>query len=357
MLNIVILGGGFAGVKAGLIFKSRNLKDIKVTLVDRNSFHTFSPSLYELAAAEEPQRNVTIPFKEIFGNDIEFKQGNVEKIDVKNKKVLLDGGTVFIYDYLIFALGSDTADFGIPGIKEYSIPLKTLQNAVQIKNALKNAKKVVVGGGGFSGTEIACELSTHKSYMDITLIQGSHILLKEIGGSSSELAKKRLEKANVRLILGEHIKKASKESIESEKGKIFPYDVFIWTGGVKPNDLLGKIEVNDSLQLTDDKNIFAAGDVISPGMARRAITMGKISSENILRQIEGRPLSAYTYHNTGYLVPLGSHFATFAMGRFHISGIFAYILQQLILFKYLLEILPLFKAIKRFIRFEKDLNI
>ena len=72
MINVIILGGGFAGVKAGLVFKKRNLKDIKVTLVDRNNFHTFTPSLYELATAEEPLKNVTIPFKDIFGIVMEF---------------------------------------------------------------------------------------------------------------------------------------------------------------------------------------------------------------------------------------------------------------------------------------------
>lgn len=356
MINVIILGGGFAGVKAGIVLKNKNLKDVKITLVDKNNFHTFTPSLYEVATSEEPQKNVGIPFKEIFGNSIEFQKANVEEIDTKNRKILLDGNRELTYDYLIFALGSDSADFGVSGIKEYSNPLKTLQDAVQIKNVLKNAKKVVVGGGGFSGTEIVCELSTHKTHLDITLVQGAPILVKEVGGISSELAKERLEKGNVKLILGEHIKKVLKDKIETESGRTIPYDVFIWTGGVKSNGLLGKIEVTDMLQLVNHKNVFAAGDAISPGMARRAITMGKTASENVLRQIEGKSLLTYTYRNMGYLVPLGSHFATFAMGKFHISGLPAYILQQLILFKYLLDILPFFKAVKRFIRFEKDLK-
>lgn len=357
MINIVILGGGFAGIRAGLTFKNKmKSHDIHVTIVDRNSFHTFTPSLYEVATAEESQRNAAIPYKSIFNNSFEFVQGDVEKIDAAAQKILLDKNRECPYDYLIFVLGSESADFGIQGIKEYGISLKTLRDAVQIKNSLKNAKKIIIGGGGFSGTELACELSVHKSHLDVTLIQGSTILLKELGGEVSRLAKKRLEKGNVHLILGEHIKKVTKEAVELDGGRTFPYDVFIWTGGVKSNKLLGEIEVSSLLQVKGQKNIFAAGDVVFPGVAPRAEKMGEIAAGNILRLIRGEPLLPYKYHHMGYVVPLGGHFATFAMGKYYISGIFVYILQQLIFLRYLLTIVPFFEALKRFIKFEKDLN-
>lgn len=357
MINVVILGGGFAGVRAGLTLKDKSKScNIHVTLIDKNSFHVFTPSLYEVATSEEPQRDVVIPYRSVFRDSLEFVQGNVEKIDTLEQKIILDSKKTYGYDYLIFALGSESANFGIPGIKEYGIAMKTLEDAVKIKNALKNSKKIVVGGGGFSGTELACELITHKGDLDITLIQGSQILLKELGDGVSILAKKRLEDGKVNLISGVHIKKITKEEVELEDGRKLAYGVFIWTGGVKSNNLLGKIEVNEMLQVKNLKNIFAAGDSISPGLAPRAQKMGETAAENVLRSIKGKPLLSYSYHHTGYLVPLGSHFATFAMGRFHISGIFAYILGQFIFLKYLLQILPFFEALKRFRRFERDLN-
>ncbi len=331
MIDVVILGGGFAGISAASTLKNKS-KEINVTVIDKNNFHTFTPSLYEVATSEEPQINVAIPYREIFKNSVRFRKGIVKKIDIENRKVILDDNIEYSYDYLIFALGSESADFGIPGIKEYSISLKTLEDAINIKNALRTSKKIIVGGGGFSGTEIACELATHKSNLDISLIQGSPILLKELGDGVSQLARRRLEKGNVHLVLGEHIKKVTKENIEIGSGKTFPYDLLIWTGGVKSNNLLGKIEVNEALQVNNLKNVFAAGDVAVPGVARKAIKMGEIASVNILRMIEDKPLVPFSYRNIGYLVPLGSHFATFAMGKYHISGIFAYILQQLILF-------------------------
>lgn len=357
MINVIILGGGFAGVRAALTLRSKTeSENINVTVIDKNNFHTFTPSLYEVATSEEPQRNVGIPYKLIFDKSINFLQGNVKKIDTEKQKIFLDRNREYPYDFLIFAMGSESASFGIEGIREYSLPMKTLEDAIKIKNVLKSAKKIIIGGGGFSGTELACELATHKNNLDITLIQGSPILLKELGDGISNLARKRLEEGNVNLILDEHIKKVTKEVVEVEGGRTFPYDIFIWTGGVKSNSLLGKIEVKETLQVNNFANIFAAGDTVSPGVARRAIKMGEIAAQNVLRNMREDILLPFRYRNIGYLVPLGSHFATFAMGKYHISGVFAYILQQFILLRYLLEILPFFKAVKRFIRFESDLN-
>ena len=357
MTNVVILGGGFAGVKAALTLKSKaKSKDISILVIDKNNFHTFTPSLYEVATSEEPQRNVGIPFKSIFDKNIDFIEGNIEKIDTEKQKIFLDKNREHQYNFLIFALGSESADFGIEGIKKYSLPMKTLEDAIRIKHALRNAKKVIIGGGGFSGTELACELATHKNNLDITLVQGSQILLKEVGGGISNLARKKVEEGNINLILGKHIKRVTEEKVELDGGRTFPYDVFIWTGGVKSNNLLGKIEVKETLRVNNSTNIFAAGDAVSPGVARRAIKMGEIAALNVLRNMEGRTPLPFSYRNIGYLVPLGSHFATFAMGKYHISGLPVYILQQLILLRYLFEILPFFKAVKRFIRFESDLK-
>lgn len=354
MKDVVILGGGFAGISAALTLAKS--KEVNIIVFDKNNFHTFTPCLYEVATSEEPQKNVVIPYKDIFNNAVKFRCGIVKKISGEENKVILDNDIELRYDYLIFALGSESSDFGIPGIKEFGLPLKTLEDAILIKKVLKDAKKIIVGGGGFSGTEIACELATHKSHLEISLIQGSNILLKELGDGISDLAKKKLEDGNVKLILGEHIKKITEDVVELEGGRVFPYDVFLWTGGVRSNNLLGKIEVNEFLQVNSFTNIFAAGDSVSPGVVRRAMKMGKVAAENILRNITGKKLISYSYHNVGYLIPLGSHFATLAMGKYHVSGIFAYVIQQLILLNYLREILPLFKAVKRFVRFERDLD-
>lgn len=357
MKNIVILGGGFAGVRTALTLKNKIKKqDFHAILIDKNSFHTFTPSLYEVATGEESGKNVVIPFKTILADSLEFIQGEVEKIDTTAQEVLLDKNREYSYDFLILALGSETADFGIHGIKEYGIPLKTLEDAMKIKKALIDAKKIVIGGGGFSGTELACELATNRGHLDITLIQGAPVLLEELGDKVSQLAKKRLEKGNVHLVLGKRIKKVTKENVEIETGETFPYDLFVWTGGVRSNNLLGKIEVDETLAVKNLKNVFAIGDCVFPGVALRAEQMGEVVAKNILRLIEGEHLLSYKYYHMGYIVPLGGRFATFVIGKYHISGIIAYILQQLVFLRYLLMIVPFIEAFRRFIKFEKDLN-
>jgi len=368
MKNVVILGGGFAGLRAALVLKNKvKSHNLHITLIDKHSFHVFTPSLYEVATAEEPQLNVVIPYGVIFNKNIEVVRGNVGNIDISKKTIFIDSadgkerGQEFEYDYLIYALGSHTQDFGIPGIREYGVGLKTLEDAVKIKNALSEIimtgkNKVVVGGGGFSGTELACEIAAHQPRLDVTMIQGSPILLKELGDGFSELAKKRLEEGNVRVILGVHIKKVNSKTVVIDGDKEVPYDLLVWTGGVGSDKLLGDIEVNNFLQVKGHENIFAAGDTISPGVAPRAEKMGRVAAENVLKSIKGNNLLPYSYRHLGYIVPLGSHFAALAMGKFHISGVLAFFVQQIVFFLYLLRIVPPLEALKRFRKFEKTLN-
>lgn len=363
MKNVIIVGGGFAGVRAALTLKDKiKTSDIKIILIDRNTFHTFTPSLYEVATAEESQQNVRIPYGAIFNHKIEIIHGEVQEIDSLKKIIFFEsfGETgekkELVYDYLIFALGSQAEDFGIEGIKEHGLTLKTLSDAVRIKNALKTARKVIVGGGGFSGTELACELTVNRKYLNVVMIHGADVLLKELDREVSRLAKERLEKAGVKLILGERIKRVTATIVETVSGRIFPYDVFIWTGGVRSNKLLGDIKVDGSLRVDNQRDIFAAGDASVPGVAPKAEEMGKIAAENVLRSIKRESLVNFSYRQTGYVIPLGSHFAVFTIGKYHISGIFAYIIKHLILLHYLLQILPLLEALRRFRKFEKDLG-
>src|SRR3989344_7958978 len=106
MTNIVVLGGGFAGVAAGLSLL-KHIKNQKIILIDKNPFHLFTPSLYEVATSEEPQKNVAIPFKEIFGNSIEIVTPEITKIDPKARNIKLKDNSEVSYDYLIVALGSE----------------------------------------------------------------------------------------------------------------------------------------------------------------------------------------------------------------------------------------------------------
>ena len=375
MIRIVVLGGGFAGIAAcKALLKNTNRSEVQIILIDKNSYHLFTPSLYELASAEETTKNICIPLHEIL-KGIELIKGEVQR--VSNKEVLIKQtnklkDVSMTFDYLIIALGSESAYYGIPGLKEYSIPFKTLEDAVKIKEAIKRIKgknlpagrQVIIGGGGFSGTELACELVRHRNGQNLTVIQGSECLLKELDKRICNKATERLEKKGVKIVLGSHIKKVDKNFAYTDSEK-YPYDVFVWTGGVEANsvqndfekDKRGDLVVNDKLQITNSKNIFAAGDIAAgyPWVAQIAEDEGKLAGENVANLTKGKPLKSYEFNHFGYVVPLGGHFAAAQLGKTVFMGFLGWVLEQIVLLRYLLSILPLNKAFKRWNRFEEYL--
>ena len=391
--NVVVLGGGFAGVAACLQIK-KHLKEIDadVTLIDRNNFHLFTPSLYEVATHEESRKNIAIPFGEIFNHEIKVLAGEVETIDAGKKMVILKSGIRCSYDYLIIALGSEPEYFGIQNLSKHSLPLKTLPDAIKIQKTIekyyhkKDHKKdnletinVVIGGGGFSGTELVAEMINYeealskKFYCDnecikLTIIQGSDRLLKELDSKASEVARKRLENFGVELHFGEHVKSVTSDIIITDKGNNYKYDVFIWTGGVKAANVIGEsgfstnakgqVKVTDNLQVVGCENIFAAGDIaeFGPWVAQVAEDEGKIAGENVCRLIKGLPLKKYHFSHFGYIVPLRGRFAILALKNLHVVGFLGWIAQQIVFLRYLLGILPLFKAFKRWNQFERELR-
>lgn len=397
MSKIVIVGGGFAGVAAGLTL-SRNLpKDCSLTLVDRNPFHTFTPSLYEVASSEEPQRNIAIPFSEIFPKKIEIVKAEIETIDAQNRKIILKNKQEVDFNYLIIALGSESAFYGISGLAEFSFPLKTVADAVRIKDeihklcdqkALIGEKvNIIVGGGGFAGTELAAEILCYddllsrehkvdRKLFDVFIIQGSDKLLKELDEHVSNIATGRLKKLGANFIFGSHIKEVTQNELATDKDEKFKFDILIWTGGVKANSLLvdsglnlsksGQVPVNEYLQVKDNPNIFVAGDIAeyidpiskkpAPGVAQVAEEQGKIAGKNVVNLIENKSLKPYKLRHFGYLIPLKGRYAVFTSGMLHIKGFLGWVIQQVIFLRYLLEILSFPKAFRRWNEFEKDLR-
>lgn len=374
MVKVVILGGGFAGIAAAkallLLCRQKNTdrSKVQITLVDKNSYHLFTPSLYEVATAEETTKNICIPLHEIL-KGVELVKGEVQKID--KDKVHLNNRTID-FDYLIIALGSESAYYNIPGLKENSISFKTLEDAVKIKNSIKKSSKIVIGGGGFSGTELVCELVRHKKGAEITIISGSECLLKELDTKISRKAGDRLG-SSVNIVCGEHIKSVDPKNVYTDSGK-YPYDVLIWTGGVQAvsfqsdfeKDKRGDLIVNDKLQISNSKNIFAAGDIATgyPWVAQIAEDEGETAGENVANLISNslrshdlkqKALVSYKFKHLGYIVPLGGHFAAVQIGKIVFIGFLGWILEQIVLLRYLLSILPITKAFKRWNRFEEYL--
>lgn len=405
MNHVVVLGGGFAGVSAVHKLLSQNLLDTSITLIDRMDFHLFTPSLYEVATSEEPQKNIAIPFGEIFDKKINFIKDIVESLDVKTQIVKLKNEKEIKYDYLIIALGSEAAYFHIPGLEENAVSLKTLSDAVSIKNKIKTMcckdgvptdnngsckrkVQVVIGGGGFSGTELAAEMLTYKDRLarqhglskqclEVTIIQGSDRLLNDLDIHVSDIATKRITGPQAKFAFGGHIAEVTKSTVKTDDGKEYYYDILIWTGGVMPNHIAAKSElpvgkhgeiiVNEFLQVQDLPNVFAIGDISGfidpktqkpiPTVAEVAEDQGSVAGENIARLMQQKSLKKYKYIHLGYVVPIKGRFAVAELiYGLHFDGLLGWILQQLVFFRYLWGILPPWKAIRRWNKFEFELS-
>ncbi|MGI8420293.1 MAG: NAD(P)/FAD-dependent oxidoreductase [Candidatus Levyibacteriota bacterium] len=398
--HVVIVGGGFAGVAAAIHLK-RSLRGlpIKITLINKHNYHLFTPSLYEVATSEETKKNVAIPLKKIFPTGVHIIHNIVEKIDTAFQMLTLKDKEKIAYDYLILTTGSQPAYMGIPGLKEYATGFKSLQDALTIKDKIKNLcckdgkcnKKVqvVIGGGGFAGTELAAELLTYKdriavqhkldkNCLEMTIIQGSDKLLKELDPKVSNIAEKRLDEPNVHFAFGGHISQVTKDKILTDNGKSYPYEIFIWTGGVTPNELArnnnlpvtkrGALLVNEYLQIQGFENIFAAGDsagyVIdettqrtAPNVAQVAEEQGQTAGKNVARLLLQETLEPYKFRHWGYVVPLKGYFAVAELVHdIQLAGFSGWILQQLVLLRYLFGILPIWRALERFDEFEMEMD-
>ena len=401
MKKIVILGGGFAGIKAGITLIKAKLKDTQIILIDKNSYHLFTPSLYEVANSEEPQKNIAIPFSEIFREKINLIQAEIKKITPNSNSLEIisnnQNQTIF-YDYLIIALGSEANFMNIEGLEKYSFPLKNLNDAIKIRDKIKslccsegkcNRKtKVIIGGGSFSGCELAAEMLMYKeklakqnkldpNCLDISILQGSNHLLNELDPNISKIAQTRIKRENVHYLFGGHIKKVTDKKVFTDNNNSYDYDILIWTGGVMANHITkisnftinkhNGIIVNENLQAKGFPNIFAIGDIAAftdqqtqksaPQVAQIAEDMGKTAAFNIINLISKKPLRKYTINHFGYIIPLKGHFAVAQLfNKIQINGFLAWALQQLVYFYYLLTILPFYKAFKRWNKFEIDLK-
>src|SRR3989344_5487605 len=228
MTNILILGAGFGGINAALKLeeKLKNNPDIKITLIDRNNFHLFTPSLYEVATVYDLIENsfnqylrgsVAVPIGEILKNKkINFIQSEIKEIKLKEKYILTGGGARLGFDYLVIALGGETEFYEIPGVRDYAFNFKSADDAIGIYKKIreiyrnyqkeKNNKtiKIAVIGGGFTGVELAAELGCcisniiknhklSKSCTSIELFEAGPTILPAINEKARKIIEKKIE--------------------------------------------------------------------------------------------------------------------------------------------------------------------
>ncbi|MDO8261113.1 MAG: FAD-dependent oxidoreductase, partial [Candidatus Magasanikbacteria bacterium] len=345
--QILVLGGGFAGVRVALDLAKKDLVNTKITIVSRDYFHEYHPDLYEVASAFLPETGtkaqkklryqhlrgtVTVPLNSIFQNkNVEVIQDSVKEINLKEKLVLLERNEKIRYDFLVIALGSTTNFFGNKKLEEKSLPLKSVTDALNIRDNIDELfleKKrneeinIVVGGGGFSGCELAGEMIRYvrelavlhnhpKDKAKITIVESCPNLLNGAQKWAQDKAFERLQKLGVHVSLGNKIVDIEKNNIILEDGKKLQYDILVWTAGIKANPVVEtingvKLEKNVCLaidkfsRIIGSENVFAIGDnsycydylhsCIVPPTAQLAIAQGKSVAVNIAGLVKGKGL-------------------------------------------------------------------
>jgi len=289
--RVVILGAGFGGLTAAR--KMAGFAD--VTVVDRHNFQTFLPLLYQVSTAGLAADHVAHPIRgALRKTGVQFRMGTPLSVDHKNNTVKLDSSEVLEFDYLVVALGSANADFGIPGVTEHALGMKSVHEALNIRAEVlrrfedlcrfedETMFSITVVGGGPTGVEMAgafAELvrgplkndQRHAAaHIKINLIEAGPRILPMFSEKLSAHGKKDLEKLGVTVHLNTAVKQIGPRSIEVSDGSIIASEVTVWAAGVKGEPTAAKlnlplintrIDVENTLQVKNYPHIFAIGDI------------------------------------------------------------------------------------------------
>ncbi|GIV19851.1 MAG: pyridine nucleotide-disulfide oxidoreductase [Armatimonadota bacterium] len=350
--HVVVLGAGFGGLSAVKVLAQD--RRVRVTVIDRNNYHLFQPLLYQVAIAGLEAPQVAWPIRAMFRRypNARFWMGSVESVDPIDKRVWVDGKPVS-YDYLVVSLGSTSHDYGIPGVRENAIPLKSLGHAMAIRDRVLSAVEeavrtaessrrqalltFVVVGGGPTGVELAgalAELKRHvlvRDYpeiapeeMRIVLIEAGDRLLGYLSPESSVYTRRTLEQLGVTVLTGCAVSEVTPFGVYLRGGSFIPSYLVIWTAGVRgmslpglPEGSNGRIPTTPELYIPETPDIYVVGDLNGlmvggkplPQVAPLAKQQGAWAARNILRRIHGHPELPFRYRDKGNLVTIGRNHA------------------------------------------------
>lgn len=369
--KVVIVGGGFAGLKAAKQLGGR--RDVDVTLIDRRNHHLFQPLLYQVATAGLSPADIAAPIRSILSgySNCRVLQGNVSKVNLGDKKVITEFGDVD-FDYLLMACGATHSYFGNDSWEPDAPGLKTIENATDIRrrilNAFEEAERIsnpderrkrltfVVVGGGPTGVELAGaigEMSRFTLAKDFRQIdaKSTRVFLMEAGPrilaafpeELSDRAARDLEKLGVQIWTSSRVTELDKNGVAVGDERITAATV-IWAAGVQAGELnteqnietdrQNRVIVNSDLSIPNHPNVFVAGDqacfrnadgTTLPGVAPVATQQGKFVAKTILSDLAGKPRNEFKYRDKGMMATIGRNKAVLKSGRWKMTGRLAWL--------------------------------
>ena len=370
--RIVIVGGGFAGIKLARGFK--NL-EAHIILIDKNNYHTFLPLLYQVATAGLEADSVAYPFREILKgqSNLTFRMADVKEVLTHENKIKTSIGDIE-YDYLIIASGSNTTYFGMNDFEKFTLPMKTIPEAVVIRNImLENMEKallvkdlteqeslmnVVIIGGGPTGVELAGSIGELKLHilphdypeldlkkMQIHVVDMAERLLSGMSQESSDSAAHSLKKFDVNLWLKTKVVSYDGKTLVLSNGKKIISGTVIWAAGVAGSIIPGlnaesiianRFKVDPYNRIIGCSHIFAVGDVACmitdktpkghPMVAPVAIQQAQNLIDNFPALLKNKALAPFVYKNPGVMATIGRNQAVVDLKLLHFSGILAWVI-------------------------------
>lgn len=373
--KVVIVGGGFAGIN--VVKHLWKDKRFRVTMVDQDNYHFFPPLLYQVATAFIEPSNISYPFRRMFTekNNVRFHYGMLLKVDPEKNTIETTTGSLD-YDYLVLAIGTETNYFGMENVKQHSLPMKSVDDAINLRNHLllnmENAVisnddaerekllTIVIAGGGPSGVEIAGMLAemgqtiVAKEYPEIKrgnsrihLVDASPHLLGPMSKKAQDAAYKVLSELGVQIKLNKTVKDYQDGKVIMADGETIATNCLIWTSGVVARKVDGispeqigrgrRILVDEYNKVKDSKNIYAIGDIClqttdknypngHPQLAQVAIQQGKLLGENLRKMESNEKLKPFEYDNKGSMAIISKYEAVADLPKVSFTGFFAWLI-------------------------------
>lgn len=396
----MILGAGFGGITALLKLRRRLksaglIKNFNLVLVNKTSQHLYTPALYEIASLAQGQAGalclkttICIQIEDILKPFPEIRFIDEEAVGMEPEKrvIFLKSGGGINFEYVIIAIGAETNFFGIPGMKEHSCPLKTFEDAVRIRNRVEEivgsnpgSINTIIVGAGATGVELAAELVNFINQLksgrvdssgdEIVLVEAASDILPGFSRAVRRKARRRLDKLGVKIIAGAAIERVEAKTVVLPGGRVIPYHLLIWAGGIRPAAALknfglaidnkGGIAVNEYLKAA--KRIYAIGDCagfVDPKTGRNlpwnvpaAEAQARAAAKNILAEITGSEPQPFRPRKTyPIILAVGGKYALTNLAIIKFSGLLGWLLKQLVELRYLLFILPWTKALRMALR-------
>ncbi len=389
MTRIVVLGGGFAGVAvARRLEKKLRRAEAEIALVSRDNFTLFTPMLPEVSSGGLEPRHVATPVRAQL-HRTKFVLGEIARVDldahaVEARHPITGAVTRLEYDHIVLALGSVTSTFGIPGVAEHTLPLKTLEDAETLRNrVIASLEQAVVTppgperqrlltfavvGGGYTGCECAGELvdffhsivpfyrPLRMADVRMILIEAGPALLPDLPAGMGRYTTRHLARRRVELIVGDGVTRIDRDGIALQSGAQIASATVVWSAGVRPSPVLrdlpgctharnGGIVVNEDMSVAGRPGVWALGDSAwipsrpdaqlsdkdawYPATAQHAIREGPVLADNLVATLRGKPTKAFRYTSLGTMASLGGRRGVAVLpGGFVLSGFIAWVLWR-----------------------------